>query len=420
MLVSLCGGIYAQADVDSPYSLFGVGQVRDKSMNVRLKGMGGTANAMFGGGMINSENPASYAKVDSLAFLFDAGFYFKTSTFSTSNQTEKAANASFDYVSLAFGFTPWWKTALGVQPYSTSGYTMLVSSSSPEIGNTTTRFKGKGGLNQVFWGNAFKLGKHVALGANVYYTFGNTQSETTLFFPDSAYYIGSRRSVDLMVGSFMFDYGALCDFNLSDDLRLSLGLTYTQQIGLKGQQTVFVRSIEEDVDTEIEYIIDTISYTTSDSRTTMPQGIGFGIALQKDNRWTVGADFNWTQWSKFARQGASPVLQDSWNATAGMEFTPRHSSVSNYFSRVAYRLGGFYEHGFINLIGNDGNSYSINKIGVTAGMSLPLPKTLSKVNVALELGQYGTREGGLIQERYAKMSVGVSVYEHWFMKRKYK
>ena len=34
--------------------------------------------------------------------------------------------------------------------------------------------------------------------------------------------------------------------------------------------------------------------------------------------------------------------------------------------------------------------------------------------------EYGTREGGLIQERYAKVSVGVSVFEHWFMKRKYK
>ena len=410
----------AQADVDSPYSLFGVGQVRDKAMNVRLRGMGGVANAMFGGGMINAENPASYAKIDSLAFLFDAGLYFKSSTFSTSNLAEKAGNASFDYVSMAFGVMPWWKMALGVQPYSTSGYTMRVANTSPEVGNITTRFKGTGGLNQVFWGNAFKLGKHVAVGANVYYTFGNTQTETSLYFPDSAYYIGTRRSLDLMVGSFMFDYGALCDFDLSDDMRLSFGLTYTQKVNLKGQQTLFVRSIEEDIDTEVEYLIDTVAYASSESRTTMPQGLGFGVALQKGDRWTVGADFNWTQWSKFARQGGNMALQDAWDVAAGLEFTPRHSSVSGYFSRVAYRFGGFYEHGYINLPGNDGLDHSINKVGATAGMSLPLPKTLSKVNLSLELGQYGTREGGLIQERYAKVNVGVSVYERWFMKRKYK
>ena len=410
----------AQADADSPYSLFGVGQVRDKSMNVRLKGMGGVANAMFGGGMINAENPASYAKIDSLAFLFDAGFYFKTSAFSTASLSERANNASFDYVSMAFGLAPWWKVALGVQPYSTTGYTMKIDKGIPEVGNTTTRFQGKGGLNQAFIGNAFKLGKHFAVGANVYYVFGNTQTETSLYFPDSIYYIGSRRSVDVMVSSFMFDYGMLFNTNVGDDMDLSVGLTYTQKVKLKADQTLYIRSIEEDMDTEIEYVIDTVAHISGPTRITMPQGFGVGVALQKGSDWTVGADFNWMQWSKFAREGVTDALQNSWSVSAGAEFTPRHTSVSGYFSRVTYRFGGFYEHGFISLPGNDGMVHSINKVGATAGMSLPLPKTPSKVNVSFEIGQYGTREGGLIQERYAKMNVGISVFEHWFMKRKYR
>ena len=410
----------AQADADSPYSLFGVGQVRDKSMNVRLKGMGGVANAMFGGGMINAENPASYAKIDSLAFLFDACFYFKTSAFSTATLSERANNASFDYVSMAFGLAPWWKVALGVQPYSTSGYTMKIDKEILEVGNTTTRFQGKGGLNQAFIGNAFKLGKHFAVGANVYYVFGNTQTETSLYFPDSIYYIGSRRSVDVMVSSFMFDYGMLFNTNVGDDMDLSVGLTYTQKVKLKADQTLFIRSIEEDMDTEIEYVIDTVAHISGPTRITMPQGFGVGVALQKGSDWAVGADFNWMQWSKFAREGVTDALQNSWSVSAGAEFTPRHTSVSGYFSRVTYRFGGFYEHGFISLPGNDGMEHSINKVGATAGMSLPLPKTPSKVNVSFEIGQYGTREGGLIQERYAKMNVGISVFEHWFMKRKYR
>lgn len=410
----------AQADADSPYSLFGVGQVRDKSMNVRLKGMGGVANAMFGSGMINAENPASYAKIDSLAFLFDAGFYFKTSTFSTASLSERANNASFDYVSMAFGLTSWWKMAFGVQPYSTTGYTMKVNKEIPEVGNTTTRFQGKGGLNQAFIGNAFKLGKHFALGANVYYVFGNTQTETSLFFPDSIYYIGSRRSVDVMVSSFMFDYGMLFNTNVGNDMDLSVGLTYTQRVKLKADQTLFIRSIEEDQDTEIEYVIDTVAHISGPTHITMPQGFGVGVALQKGSDWAVGADFNWMQWSKFAREGVTESLQNSWSVSVGAEFTPRHTSVSGYFSRVAYRFGGFYEHGFISLPGNDGVDYNINKVGATVGLSLPLPKTQSKVNVAFEIGQYGTREGGLIEERYAKMNVGISVFEHWFMKRKYR
>lgn len=420
MLTGFGLGAKAQADVDSPYSLFGIGQVNNRSMNVGLKGMGSVANAMYGSGLINAENPASYAKIDSLAFLFDAGFYFKTSTFSTSNLSEKATNASFDHVSMAFGLTPWWKMAIGAQPFTISGYKMLVDENELGIGKTITRFKGSGGLNRVFWGNAFKIGKHVAVGANAYYVFGNSQFETSLYFPDSTYYIGSRRSIDVMVRSFMFDYGVLFNTNVGDGMQLGLGLTYTQKINLKGEQTMFIRSFEEDIDTEIEYLIDTIAYGMDDAKITIPQGFGFGVSLQKGNDWAVGADFNWTQWSHFAHQGKTEGLQNSWMVSAGSKFTPKHSSISGYFSRVTYCFGGFYERGFINLPGNDGLDHSINKIGVTAGMSLPLPRTQSKVNLALEAGQYGTREGGLIQERYAKVSVGVSVFEHWFVKRKYK
>ena len=420
LLAGFSLGARAQADVDSPYSLFGIGQVNSSSMNVRLKGMGGVGNAMYGIGTINSANPASYAKIDSLAFLFDAGLYFKTSTFSTSSLSEKANNASFDHVTMCFGATSWWKMAIGVQPFSTSGYNMLVDSEKLGIGKTVTRFNGSGGLNRAFWGNAFKIGKHFALGANAYYVFGNSQAETSMYFPDSAYFIGSRRSVDVMVRSFMFDYGLLFNTNVGDDMQLGLGLTYTQKINLKGNQTVFIRSFEEDIDTEIEYLIDTVQYGVSEMKITMPQGFGVGVSLQKGNDWAVGADFNWTQWSKFARQGKTEDLQDSWRVSAGAELTPKHTSISGYFSRVTYRFGGFYEHGFVNLLGNDGMDHSINRMGVTAGMTLPLPRTLSTVNLALEAGQYGTREGRLIQERYAKVSVGVSVFEHWFMKRKYK
>ena len=411
---------FGQADVDSPYSLFGIGQVREKSMNARLQGMGGVANAMFDKGMINVENPASYAKIDSLAFLFDAAFYFKSSTFSTSNLSEQSSNASFDYVAMAFGLTPWWKLSLGVQPYSTSGYTMLVDKTLPGVGKTTTRFKGKGGLNQAFVGTAFKLGKHFSIGANGYYVFGDTEAETTLYYPDSSYYIGSRRSVDVMVKSFMFDYGLLFDTGLGDDMHLGLGVTYSQRVNLKGDQTLFIRSIEEDIDTDVEYVIDTIANKTSVAKLTIPQGFGLGVTLQKNERWTIGADFNWTQWSKFAREGKTQGLANSWCLSAGGEFTPRHTSISGYFSRVTYRFGGFYEKGFVRLPGNDGVDYNINKVGVTAGMSFPLPRTLSKINLAVEVGQYGTHQGGLIQERYARMNVGISVFEHWFMKRRYK
>ena len=401
----------AQADVNSPYSIFGVGQMAHKSMNVKLKGMGGLTNAMHDIGMINTGNPASYAKIDSLAFLFDAGFYFKNSTFSTSMQSERSANASFDHVAMAFGLASWWKMAIGAQPYSTLGYKMIVDSYDENVGKYSTAFEGSGGLNKVVIGNAFRLGKHVSIGANVNYVFGDSETLTTLYFPDSSYMMTTRRGVDLMVSSFKFDYGVMYDTEIGSDYHLSVGVTYDQAIKLKGKQTNFFRTIAGDTDLSTEYIIDTILNTVSDTKLSMPQGFGVGLVFQKDKRWSIGADFNWTQWSKFAREGTNDSLSDSWRVAVGAAFMPTYTSVSSYFRKATYRLGGFYEQTYLNI-----NDVALNKFGVSAGVSLPIPRTLSKVDVAIEVGRLGTKQDNLIQEGYLKIDVGISVFEHWFIK----
>lgn len=419
LIISLSCAVFAQADVDSPYSMFGIGQIRNKTMNARLKGMGGVANGMFAKNMINAENPASYALIDTLAFLFDAGLYAKSSTFSTSSLSERASSASFDYVAMGFAFTNWWKMAIGAQPYTNVGYNVVTTFHDEHAGNYSQLFQGDGGLNQVFVGNAFRIGKHFSIGANASYVFGDSKSTTTLTFPDSTYVISSRRSRDVMIKSFMFDYGVMYHGQLGNGLTLAVGATYDQKINLKGAQTVFVRTIEADeniASTTTEYLIDTIAYhKDKNAKFTMPQGFGFGVSLQKNNRWTVGADFNWTQWSAFARNGINEGLQDAWSVAVGGEFIPSSTSLSGYWTKVSYRLGGFYEQTYLNI-----NGQSINKLGVDFGLSLPIPRTMSKVDLGLEIGNCGTKSANLIRESYVNLTVGVSIFERWFIKRKYK
>lgn len=414
----LCSGAIAQANVDSPYSMFGIGQVRSKTMNGRLQGMGGVANAMYDRNMINAANPASYAMIDTLAFLFDAGMYFKSSNFSTSSLSETASNASLDYVAMGFAFTNWWKVAIGAQPYTNVGYNIETSFHDDLSGNYAELFEGDGGLNQVFLGNAFRLGKHFSVGVNANFVFGDSKSTTTLTYPDTSYMICSRRSRDVMVRSFMFDYGVMYRGKVGDGLSLSVGATYNQKINLTGTQTIFIRSIETNANTTstTEYLIDTIAYfRDNNAKYTLPHGVGLGFSLHKNNRWTIGADFNWTQWSAFARNGVNEGLQDSWNVAVGGEFLPTSTSLSGYWTKVSYRVGGFYEQTCLNI-----NNTSINKIGVSFGMTMPVPRTMSKVNVGLEIGNCGTKSANLIQERYVNLTVGVSIFERWFLKRMYK
>ena len=420
LMALACGSALAQSNVDSPYSMFGIGQVRDNTMSVRLKGMGGVSNAMGDHNLVNPGNAASYALMDTLSFLFDAGIYAKSSTFSTSTLSEKASCASLDYVSMGFALTNWWKMAFGIQPYSNVGYNIVTTFYDNQVGSCAELFQGDGGLNQVFWGNAFRLGKHLSVGVNTNYVFGDSKSITTLAYPDSTYTICSRRSRDVMIRSFMFDYGLMYNGNIGGGLNLTIGATYNQKINLHGVQTIYIRSIEADnldnLASTTEYLIDTVAYSSDKNATyTMPHGLGFGVSLQKNSKWRVGADFNWTQWSAFARNGVNEGLQDAWDVSVGGEFLPSSTSISGYWTRVSYRLGGFYGRTCLNI-----NGHSINKMGVTAGMSLPVPRSLSKIELGLEVGNCGTKSDNLIKESYVNLTVGVSIYERWFLKRKYK
>lgn len=406
---------HAQTDASSPYSMFGLGTIRETTVNTRLQGMGGVANAMFGNGLINTQNPATLGKIDTLAFLLDVGLYLKTTSLSNSTMREKAFNVAPDHIVLAFPVFRWWKMSFGAQPYTSVNYSMKVENNIDNIGRVVTLFKGEGGLNKINWCNGFKIGEHFSIGANASFIFGSNQESTILYFPDSSYIMNSARNRDVGVYWFTFDYGVMYDTKFSNGLAMSVGLTYKQPANLRGKHETFIRTSIGGVEGLAENVIDTVSYGSNQVKYHVPQGIGVGMMLKKDNRWLVSLDLDWHQWSTFTYDGVSDSLQDSWRFALGGEYQPKATSVSGYFTRISYRAGLFYERGYLKI-----RDHSINKMGLTLGASLPLPRTLSKVNLGIELGQFGTKSDDLIQERYFKLTVGVSLYERWFQKRRYK
>lgn len=405
----------AQTDASSPYSMFGLGSVRETTVNTRLQGMGGVANSMFDKGLINTQNPATLGKIDTLAFLLDVGVYLKATTLSNSSMREKAFNVAPDHITMAFPVFRWWKMSIGAQPYTSMNYSMKTEEEVENIGRAVTLFDGEGGLNKINWGNGFKIGNHFTIGANASFIFGSNQASTILYFPDSAYLLNTARNRDVSIYWFTFDYGVMYDTKFSNDLALSVGLTYKQPANLRGKYERFIRTSIGGVEGTSESVIDTVSYGTEKVRYHVPQGFGVGATLQKSNSWLVSFDFDWHQWSKFAVDGVNDSLQNSWRVAVGGEYKPQATSVSKYFTRMSYRAGFFYEKGALNI-----NNHAINKLGFTFGASFPLPRSLSKVTLGIEAGQFGTKSASLIQERYFKLMIGVSMYERWFMKRRYK
>ena len=69
---SVLGASAQETGVSSPYSRYGVGVLSDPSLGFN-KGMAGTGIALSDSRRLNFANPASYARFDSLSFMFDVG-----------------------------------------------------------------------------------------------------------------------------------------------------------------------------------------------------------------------------------------------------------------------------------------------------------------------------------------------------------
>ena len=102
--------------------------------------------------------------------------------------SEYVNKANFGHVALGFPITKWAGSSFGIRPLSASDYRITRGEYTPEADSVTHIFEGDGGLNQFYFGLAFKPLKGLSVGANLAYVFGDygtiqrTEFES-LYFP---------------------------------------------------------------------------------------------------------------------------------------------------------------------------------------------------------------------------------------------
>jgi hypothetical protein len=88
--------------------------------------------------------------------------------------------------------------------------------------------------------------------------------------------------------------------------------------------------------------------------------------------------------------------------------------MAGYFQKISYRVGLRYAKSYIEL-----RSHRIEQSGLSFGVSLPIARSRSSVHLGMEIGRLGTTSDNLIQENYFLITLGISVIENWFIKRKF-
>ena len=198
--LSLSINVQAQNGTSSPFSRYAYGELNDNVPNT-FRGMGGVGVGMRNNKVICSSQPASYTACDSLTFMFDLGASVGWSTYQDAAGRKNKANGNLEYLTLQF---PIWKRYIamsaGVLPYSSVGYDIQQTDSVDNYTHYTKTYKGSGGINEVYVGLGFNICDWLALGANVYYMFGETTNSRTLNFIEAGY-VGAAQAVMLHVSS---------------------------------------------------------------------------------------------------------------------------------------------------------------------------------------------------------------------------
>ncbi|MEA3444873.1 MAG: hypothetical protein U9R19_09145 [Bacteroidota bacterium] len=407
--------LQAQNNSSSPYSRYGIGDIANQRFG-QFQGIGGTSIGIRNSYHLNFTNPASYTAIDTLSFIWEFGVNGKYNKLSTSSLSQEKYDANFAYMIAGFPINSWWYSGFGLLPYSNVGYTITSDSIySTAWGDTMildSHYSGSGGINQVYWGNAFKLSKNFSLGFNIKYLFGTIDHTRTANVLNSDGQINPdnfsvKESQQLVISDFTYDLGFQYKNKINKKLGYTAGLVFSSESKINAFESVFTEKVNA------YGFTDTITNTEGEKdHFLLPLNLGTGFSIYNE-RFLFAADYSIQNWANSTFLGKKDSLVNLSRISAGMEFIPNYRSLK-YLARIRYRIGAKYEKSYLNLNGQQLTDYSLS-----CGLGLPLRKRKSTININFEIGKRGTNSNNLIQENYGLISINLSLHDIWFVRRKF-
>lgn len=401
------------AKAQNPYSVYGYGALDDNTFGTNA-GMAGVGYATTNNKQINPKNPASYAAMDSLTFLFDVGMNLNVNWITEGDLKETKTTANFDYAAIQFRFNKTFACALGVMPLSNTDY-----SYSTDVTYGTATSLGEGGISEVFAGFSAKLHKNLYIGTNVSFLYGNI-THSTVITPTSDYSdIAMVAESIIHVTDYKLEFGARYTQPINKKNSISFGFVYSPGKDLLGDKSVTIQSIDTDESTITYNYGDTIDIKGEYG---MASTYGGGISYNWDNKLELGVDVTYQNWSdvrflsvwKSSSEGADTrgTLSDRLKIAFGGEFKKNPYS-RKYIDRMRYRFGAYVEDSYIKVGTN-----SVRESGATFGLGFPLRNDRSIINIAAQYYNRKTLEATPIKENGVVITVGASFNELWFYRRK--
>ncbi|TBW28049.1 hypothetical protein [Gramella sp. KN1008] len=399
----------AQENVSSPYSYYGIGLTNFK---------GTVANRSMGGFSIfndsihsNLQNPASYGRLKLTNYLVGASH--ERVNLESSEASDNAKITSLDYLALGIPLGDGFGIGVGLIPYTSVGYRILDIED-----ESASRLNGRGGMNKVFLSAGYAFNDNFSIGVDANYNFGNFQNRRTVIRDGIQF--GTRDVNRSDIKGFNFNFGANYQKMLTEELELHISGTYAPAMDLNAENFREVSTVA--FAGGGERVVDVREVDVEDNGFSLPSKLSFGVGIGKPHKWFVGAEYSNLGSSSyedsFMFRNDGGEFEDASQFSVGGFYIPQYNSFTSYFNRVVYRAGFRYDGTGLVI-----NNESIKEFGMTFGLGLPIGANnrdlFSNANLGIELGRRGTTDSGLIQENFLRLSVGLSLNDKWFTKRKF-
>ena len=401
---------FAQQGTSSPYSFYGIGDVKFKG-TAENRAMGGLT--IYSDSIhLNFQNPASYSNLK--LTTFSLGGTYLTTNLSTNSQSEKARRTAMDY--LAVGL-PLGKLGVGfgLMPYSSVGYniqsTVAATATNPQ---EIKQYTGSGGINKVFLGLGYALSKKISVGIDYSYNFGKIQTYSFRFIEGLQY--GSREKNLSDVSGGTLTAGINYTTPINNKLNGFASLTYSPDSKLSSSNSRNIATIQYS-STGAEILVQPSDIDVANTTLTIPSKLAVGFGVGQNKKWMLGTEITFQKSSAMGNRfnDINDVnYENSTRFSLGGFYIPNYNSFSKYYEKIIYRAGLRYENTGLIV-----NTTSIKDYAVTGGLGLPLIGVFSNINIGIEYGQRGTTSAGLVQENYTNITIGLSLNDKWFQKRRF-
>ena len=401
---------FAQQGTSSPYSFYGIGDVKFKG-TAENRAMGGLT--IYSDSIhLNFQNPASYSNLK--LTTFSLGGTYLTTDLSTNKQSEKARRTAVDYLAVGLPLGK-FGVGFGLMPYSSVGYNIqsniAATATNPE---EIKQYSGTGGINKVFFGVGYALTKKLSVGVDYSYNFGKIQTYSFRFIEGIQYGTREKNLSDITGGTLT----AGLNFNTPINKKLNgfASVTYSPDSKLSSLNSRNIATIQYS-SSGAEILVEPLDVDVANTNLTIPSKLAVGFGLGQNKKWMLGTEITFQKSSSMGNRFNdinNVNYENSTRFALGGFYIPNYNTFSKYYEKIIYRGGVRYENTGLII-----NNTSVKDYAVTAGIGLPIMGVFSNINVGLEYGQRGTTSANLVQENYTNISIGFSLNDKWFQKRRF-